>query len=622
MSMHDSAKRNDGGRGRAGGGKEGQPIDGSSAVADKSAVPGDGRSSGAGTSEDSRPSMGLLDRLSALTRAIESKAGAILVVYLILYAAFGVWSVRFFPFYSAPYGDEATYYNYAEHPWTLMGDFFEGYRPKEVMNPYNFRFFLTPFAVLFKLCGFTFVGARLIVFSYGLLMLWLMYLIANYMVRPLWSLMAVVLLSVSPSFLYLTHCVRPEGMMALFVMFCIWLIIRHSGGVPAKTYFLVGLTSASTLFIHYNGVIMSPMFFVLLLCYEPRGWTLRKISAFVAGGALFAAVFLLVNFLPAWETIEEFGIMPVTFVSNNKIPILTGRLTGRLLFTTDYFREYFAGRCFFERHTYLLTSLLTLPMLFGLFYRSRRREWLCGAAIGLYFVCQILIIPNFRFSYAFYVIPLVYLLTIVGLSKLPSSWDMKLIATVTIVGIIAVYGYYDSRTIRVFRLLERNNDDVRRVVRELVEAYGPPETVTVMSGQEHHYFLHDTRFRTFHSVIQTHDFGKTLDLISPDVVLLRKRDLERIETYLLQDVIRRSRVGKVSAREISELVAKGLYELQPNGDVYPRKEGVREVVAATLLDHGYEQYEPAIMSNGTPLVIFTRPRDAAVPADPSTSQRD
>ena len=41
----------------------------------------------------------------------------------------------------------------------------------------------------------------------------------------------------------------------------------------------------------------------------------------MGGGLVFVAIFMSVNFLPALDTVREFGVMPVTFVSSSKIPI-------------------------------------------------------------------------------------------------------------------------------------------------------------------------------------------------------------------------------------------------------------------------------------------------------------
>lgn len=587
------------------------------ASAQRSDTAGEGRSgkgqsdsAKSGPSRDEQPPAEESGWFSPLAHWVEAHSGSILVIYLIAYSVFGVLTVPFFPSYSSPIGDEAIYYSYAEHPWTLIGDIFEGYRPKQVMNPYNFRLFLTPFAVLFKLFGFTYIGARLIVFSYGLLMLLLTYRIAAYMVRPLWCLVAVLVLSVAPAFLFLTHGVRPEGMMALFVMVCVWLIIRHCADVPKKTYFLVGLISSSTLLIHYNGVVMSPMFMVMLVGYDLRAWTWSKVTAFIGGVAVFAVVFFFTNLLPAYETIQEFGIMPVTFVSSNKLPILSGEGPSILTRPFVFFQTYFSGACSFERQSYLVTSCLFLPMLFGLFYRSDRREWLCGAAIGLYILVQILIIPNLRFSYAFYVIPLAYLLAIVGLSKLPAGWDMKLVAAAATVGIVAAYAYYDVMTLRHYRDLYTAHAEVGEVLRDVVARHGPAETVSVMAGQELHGFLHDTRFRTFHSVIGTGDFGKALDLISPDIVVLQRRDLQRLRTYLLHDAVERRRGRKASPKEL--LAAADRMSLTMTK--------VRKLVGDALADRGYVPYDAGTITwFGSELLIFVRPDVEKTSAHSSTT---
>ena len=69
----------------------------------------------------------------------------ILIAYLALYSLFGIATVSFYPSYSYPGGDEATYLSFAQRPWTLVSDCFEGYPPKQTINPYNLRLFLNPF---------------------------------------------------------------------------------------------------------------------------------------------------------------------------------------------------------------------------------------------------------------------------------------------------------------------------------------------------------------------------------------------------------------------------------------------------------------------------------------------
>ena len=175
--------------------------------------------------------------------------------------------------------------------------------------------------------------------------------------------------------------------------------------------------------------------------------------------------------------------------------------------------------------------------------------------------------------------------------------NFELVAAAAIAGIIAVYGYYDAIALRLSSDLYRNNAAVRETLRELIKQHGPPETVTVMAGQEQHCFLHDTRFRTFHSAIETRDFGKTLDLISPDIVLLRMKDLQRVRTYLRHDTVKRRGAGKASPNPVSELAGESLL----------KRTDMREFIGDALADHGYVRYGVHIRASyESQLLIFVR----------------
>ena len=136
------------------------------------------------------------------------------------------------------------------------------------------------------------------------------------------GLAAAFLLSLSPTFLYLTHGIRPEGMFALFILLCLWLVLRRPDGPDVKTYTGLAFLSAAMVLIHYNGVVMPVVFFVVVLVRDWRQISWRKITAFCLGGLAFGVIFLLVNFLPAIDTVRQFGLLPHTYVSNSEIPIL------------------------------------------------------------------------------------------------------------------------------------------------------------------------------------------------------------------------------------------------------------------------------------------------------------
>ena len=79
-----------------------------------------------------------------LRATIEPPTHRALLVYLAAYLVFGLLTIGFYPSYAFPYGDEGTYLDYARHPWTLISEMFQGYGPKELVNPYSLRLFLAP----------------------------------------------------------------------------------------------------------------------------------------------------------------------------------------------------------------------------------------------------------------------------------------------------------------------------------------------------------------------------------------------------------------------------------------------------------------------------------------------
>jgi len=279
---------------------------------------------------------------------LSARPQRVLAGYLIPYGLFSAACAVFYPTYGFPAGDEATYYSYAMHPFSLISEFFQGYGPKEMVNPFNFRLFLTPFSLVFAIFGFTYVGARWVLLAYGLALLWLTYRIGARVASP-WIMVAlVVLFSWSPLFLFLTHSARPEGLMALWIMLGTWLILRKAEPVSVASYGWVGLVAASALWIHYNGIVLYPLFFVLLMFYDRSHVNLRKIAVYAVSGIAFFAVYALINLLPAWSTIETYGWFPETYISDNRVPLLElasgNRSWGVLRQPLSYYGRVLIGR--------------------------------------------------------------------------------------------------------------------------------------------------------------------------------------------------------------------------------------------------------------------------------------
>lgn len=460
---------------------------------------------------------------------IKAPVNRAFLVYIALYCAVGVLTVPFYPSFAFPGGDEGTYYSSSRNPWTLISDMFEGYPPMEAISPYNLRLFLTPFSAVFGIFGFTVTGARLVVFAYGVALLFLTFLVGRRLGSVGFAFAGAVLLSLSPQFLYFSHGVRPEGLMALFIVGCMWVVLRRPRPLTASTYLLVGLVSSSVLWVHYNGILLPPIFLVSMLVYDAGAVSRRKLGAYAAGMLIFFALFLLINVWPARDTVQQYGLRPVTFFSTSEIALFQGRSVLRVIADgARYYGQFFQGRSNFEPSTAVYTGVLMLIAVFGVLCGGSREEWFVGSVAGLLMAAMLVIIPNRHLRYVYYVYPFVFLLSMRGLEKIPPRLGGRIVACTVCLAVGGVYVVDGFTTMRQHWVFSGNNRLLAGEIRQLIRSVGDPAEVTVMGGQEFYAAAHDTRYRTFHSLIETKDFATTLKLIAPDIVILHPRVLRVI----------------------------------------------------------------------------------------------
>ena len=544
-----------------------------------------------------------------------------LVVYLVGYALFGAITISFFPSYGWPDGDEATYCSYAMRPWTLTSDFFEGFRPKEVINPYNFRLFLAPFSVLFQLVGFTYVGARWIVFCYGLVMLALVYGLARRLVPPAIALAAVIAMSLSPMFVLHTHMVRPEGMMAMWLTGVIWFAVRRDTPLAPKTCFVVGLLAAASLWIHYNGVVIFPLMLVALAASDRSFRRSANWGAYLASGVVFSLLYAAINFWPARETIAEFGLMPVTFASSNRVPLLEpAYLLSSLNRSVSYYvAVLWNGTDGVGWLSARLTLVLLLPTMWtAVAQPGDRLIRLLSAILGLLGVAYLLVFPNARWEYLFYAFPLMWLLAIRGLSQLPASRDMVVLTSTVFVGLAGCYAFDTGSQLRAYWAVREDNQRVGVALQSAVQRFGKPHQVVVMGAQEFHCFVPEVRYRTFHSLITLRDFGEVLRRFSPHVVILNNRGLRAIATFLNDRLIVNGYVN-LPPEIGNRWIAEGILRRDPaTGRWSLDTARVEPYVRATLIQQGYRRLGDVgrLRWNGSRVDIYVRGnRDAARPQD-------
>lgn len=465
-------------------------------------------------------------------------ASRYLIGFYILYAVFGILTVGIYPSFSYPGGDEGTYLDYASHPWTLTSEFFEGFRPKEVQNPYNARLFLNPFSLLFAVFGFTHIGARLLCFAYGMAIIWLVFRIGSHLavgcgvsdkVARGMALLVAVVFSAQPQLLYFTHGIRPEIMFTLFLLLCTWILVRRTDGPSVRTWGLLGFLSSCMLLVHFNGITAPPLFFAAALFHDRGALTRRKILAFVGGGTGFVVLFMLVNFLPALATVQEFGVMPVTFVSSNKIPIAESfNLLEPILSAWAGYRAYWLTGTHFEPHTGWFTTLLVIPTAMALWRGANRGTWSVFVIMMLVVALLIYVIPNRRHEYNFYLCPFFFVTCVIGLARLPAGKIRTWVGLAFLATLLVPYVWSNSQQIGRFAHWKSANDVTARTLRFLADQYGKSGEVTVLATQEFRATLPEVRYRTFHSLLRTHNLENTLEIFGPQIVILHDRSIDWI----------------------------------------------------------------------------------------------
>jgi MFS family permease len=278
-----------------------------------------------------------------------------------------------------------------------------------------------------------------------------------------------------------------------------------------------------------------PLVFLVVLLVRDWGhirW--RKIGAFVLGALVFLAVFLLLNFLPALDTLAEYGLLPRTFTSNNRIPILNlAEIWSSLrLGVTAYARQIQGS--YLEQWTYPALGPLMLAAVIAVIMRPDRNTWSVVALLGMLIFVLLLIIPNHRAEYLFYLFPPLFLLAMQGLAGLPRHWTRQVVVVLVVLAIGCAYVAADVTSLRTAWRHRKANQLVGVALSELIDNLGGPDAVTVMACQEFHPFALDTRFRTYHSVITTGDLGESLDLIRPNIVVMHPRAAYVIGSYIKQ----------------------------------------------------------------------------------------
>lgn len=517
----------------------------------------------------------------------ERRSLLVMALVLIVTAGAGAATLDFWPTFAFPHGDEATYISYARNPWTNISPFFEGFRPKEVQNPYNFRLLLAPMSLVLAWRGYDPAGIRVLQLAWGLLLLVFGYLVGRRMGSPVTAAAAMGVLAWSPYFVYFSHAVRPEGMFVMWTMLTAWVLVRRDAPGP-RTWAAVAFLSSCHLWIHYDGVVMPVVFFIAAVAFDRRGVSWRKIGAYALGSVAFLLAYAALNILPAMDTIRELGVLPVTFLSTSRIPLFTAdRLDLHAARVLDFYRGYAAHAVddtiwWLDPNSTGRFTLALVPFaVAATLFRDARRERTLALVWVLTAAAMVFVIPNRRPEYAWYLVPIPFVLAARGLSRIP-GWFGRGLAIAVLGGLLVVFGMSANREVRRFHRFIDANARTAGVLASLAESLDRP--VRVMGGQEFRVVLPDVEWRTLHSMIETGSAAKTLELIRPDIVVHHERAV-----FLLA-------AARAAERPPATPDVAWLYR-------------VNEEFMATLRASGYRQVNPeALKWDDQRVVLFIKDR--------------
>ncbi len=482
-----------------------------------------------------------LGRAGRLPSAIDETrlCGALLLVYLVIYLYFSARAAEYFPPYAWPHGDEGTYASYATAPWTLIGDIFTGYPPKEHVNPYNLRGFLTPLAAAKALFGSSPLVGRYVLLGYGALLLLATYKLASVVARPTLALACVVLLSLSWPFIYFSHVMRPEILLAAGTALGLALVVANNTRPWPRRGLVLGLLSAGLIWVHLNALFWPPMFAALLVGATPSGHRRAALRGFVLGCAAFLAVYALLNLWPARETLIRYGPWPVTFVSRSRIPLFSTDLWEHSTAVLRLYAGFVLRALRFEDPDPVVNvarmatfCLFVTSAIACLVWRRHGSTRVLAGVTSLLLVATLLL-PNAKSEYTFYTFPLGFVLAAAALDRLPSVRLQVAVAALVLAVCGTSFVMVAQEELRYWRAVTAHNRSTAERIATLLEQLGPREELTVMAVQEFHVVAHAAEIRTFHSVLATANLAASLQTIAPEVVILSPRTRQLLLDLLL-----------------------------------------------------------------------------------------
>ena len=160
-----------------------------------------------------------------------------------------------------------------------------------------------PFAAAFAVGGLGLFQARLTSWIFGLVLLWLVFLVGRRLYSGVTGALAAFLLSVSSVFLQASHYIRVDMFLACTVLAALYLLVVGVDNARPRLVFLAGLVSSVSVDIHMNGALFGiGLAVVLLVLTRSRSLGWNYLGSLAAGAAVGTVYWTIVHIAPSPTT--------------------------------------------------------------------------------------------------------------------------------------------------------------------------------------------------------------------------------------------------------------------------------------------------------------------------------
>ena len=160
-----------------------------------------------------------------------------------------------------------------------------------------------PFAATFAVGGLGLYQGRLTSWIFGVVLLWLLFLLGRRLYSAVTGALAALLLSVGSIFLQASHYVRVDMFLACTVLAALYCLLVGIDEARPRPIFLAGLISSVSVDIHMNSALFGIGLAVVLLARirsRTLGW--KHLGFLAAGAAVGTVYWTMVHIAPSPTT--------------------------------------------------------------------------------------------------------------------------------------------------------------------------------------------------------------------------------------------------------------------------------------------------------------------------------